>query len=423
MNRASQGRGGWLRVIGPGLLVAATGVGAGDLAAASLAGSKVGLSVLWAVVVGAFLKWMVNEGLARWQLATGTTFLEGAVERFGLVAVVVFLPYLTVWSFFVATALMGACGVTAHAAIPLFESAATAKIVFGIVHSLLGLALVFLGGFALFEKTMSVFIGVMFVVVVATAALLVPDAGALVRGAVVPDPATLRAPNLSWTVALMGGVGGSVTVLCYGYWIREKGRNSIDHLAVCRIDLAVGYTVTAIFGLAMVVIGSTVEISGGGATLVVDLAQRLEGPVGPVGRWAFLVGAWGAVFSSLLGVWQAVPYLFADFCRRAFVDRNRSGGEARAERPLEETRPYRGFLFFLATVPALGLTVSFAEMQKLYAILSAAVIPLLALALLVMNSRRDWVGGKARNGPVVVIVLVFALAFFGWLLVRKVLSE
>jgi len=37
--------------------------------------------------------------------------------------------------------------------------------------------------------------------------------------------------------------------------------------------------------------------------------------VGPAARWAFLVGAWGAVFSSLLGVWQSVPYLFADCWR------------------------------------------------------------------------------------------------------------
>ena len=27
----------------------------------------------------------------------------------------------------------------------------------------------------------------------------------------------------------------------------------------------------------------------------------------------FLIGFWGAVFSSLLGVWQSIPYLFVDF--------------------------------------------------------------------------------------------------------------
>ena len=45
---------GFLIVIGPGLLVAATGVGAGDLATASFTGSQLGTAVLWAVLVGGF---------------------------------------------------------------------------------------------------------------------------------------------------------------------------------------------------------------------------------------------------------------------------------------------------------------------------------------------------------------------------------
>ena len=72
-----------LAIVGPGLLVAATGIGAGDLATASFAGSYLGTTVLWAAVVGAFLKFVVTEGLARWQLATGTTLLEGVVEHLG----------------------------------------------------------------------------------------------------------------------------------------------------------------------------------------------------------------------------------------------------------------------------------------------------------------------------------------------------
>ena len=60
----------WLRVVGPGILIAATGVGAGDLLTASLGGSAVGLALLWAAAAGAVLKWILNEGIARWQMAT-----------------------------------------------------------------------------------------------------------------------------------------------------------------------------------------------------------------------------------------------------------------------------------------------------------------------------------------------------------------
>jgi len=74
----------FLAIIGPGILVAATGVGAGDLATASLAGANLGVAVLWAVLIAAFLKFVLTEGLMRWQLATGDTLLEGCVTHLGL---------------------------------------------------------------------------------------------------------------------------------------------------------------------------------------------------------------------------------------------------------------------------------------------------------------------------------------------------
>ena len=46
----------WFAVVGPGLMLAATGVGAGDLAGGAFAGMKLGVAVLWAVVLGAVFK-------------------------------------------------------------------------------------------------------------------------------------------------------------------------------------------------------------------------------------------------------------------------------------------------------------------------------------------------------------------------------
>ena len=71
----------------------------------------------------------------------------------------------------------------------------------------------------------------------------------------------------------------------------------------------------------MVIIGNTVAASGTGAGLIIEIADSLERSLGVVGRWAFLIGAFGAVFSSLLGVWQSAPSLFADLWR-LFFSRN-----------------------------------------------------------------------------------------------------
>jgi len=86
---------GYLRDIGPGLVIAATGLGAGDIIAASVAGAKYGTTLLWAALAGALMKFALNEGLARWQLATGTTLLEGWVQRLPRFLSLYFLP--TCW--------------------------------------------------------------------------------------------------------------------------------------------------------------------------------------------------------------------------------------------------------------------------------------------------------------------------------------
>ena len=399
-------RRGWLARIGPGVLVAATGVGAGDLATAAFTGGQLGVAVLWAVVVGAALKFALNEGLARWQLATGTTLLEGATQRLGRGLAWVFLPYLVLWSFFVGSALMSACGATAVAILPWFEPA-TGKVVFGVVHSLVGLALVWVGGFALFERVMSVCIAAMFVIVLITAGALWPGTGEVLRGLLVPAAHTVSGDGLGWTVALMGGVGGTLTVLSYGYWIREAGRDDLTSLPDCRLDLAVGYSMTALFGVAMVIIGAATPSSGKGASLVIDLAAQLQTSLGGVARWAFLLGAWGAVFSSLLGVWQSVPYLFADFLRQV---RPGDGG------PVDTAGlPYRGYLLALSLIPTLGLLVDFKQIQKLYAIVGACFIPLLAAALLVLTLRTAWIGERGRTGWLGAAVLIAALLLFAGL--------
>ena len=390
----------------PGLLLAATGVGAGDLATAAFAGGHLGTTVLWAVILGALLKFILNEGLARWQLASGESFLEGIARHGGRIWLWLFLPYLLLWSYFVGAALISACGVAAHALLPVFDDAVTGKRAWGSLHALAGLLLVWFGGYRLFAQIMRLCIGLMFLLVLLTAAQLWPGNSEVLAGLVPRLPS--HANGLNWTLGLIGGVGGTLTVLCYGYWIREIGRESLGDLRTCRIDLAAGYLMTALFGMAMVIIGSQVSVSGGGAGLIVALGEALEQALGPTMRGLFLIGAWGALFSSLLGVWQAVPYLFADLWRvlhqRQTAVTTRDPG-------------YRGYLVAIALLPLLGLTTSFSQAQLLYAITGALFIPLLALALLWLNGRCAPL--PARNGIATSLGLLAALAFFALLAWRR----
>ena len=395
----------WFAMIGPGILVAATGVGAGDLLTASIAGSRVGLAILWAALLGSFMKWTLNEGIARWQMATGTTLLEGWVSRLGRWIEWIFIPYFLLWSFFVGGALISGCGVAASSLYPLGD-ATTSKNIWGVIHTLAGLALVWLGGFVVFERLMAACIGIMFVCVIVTATMLAPDWGEVLQGLVIP---ALPPEGLPWMMGVLGGVGGTVTLLSYGYWIREKNRRGQQGVRICRIDLGVAYALTAMFGIAMVIIGSRIHVEGAGVRLAAQLAEQLALVLGPWGKWMFLVGFWGAVFSSLLGVWQSAPYLFADY----LALRRAGSSEEYRTIDLKQTRAYRGFLVAIAIVPMVTLWLTVERIQLAYAVMGAMFMPLLAVTLLILNTKERWVGASFRskwwiNATLVIIVLLFA---------------
>lgn len=406
-----------LRTIGPGLAIAATGVGAGDLLAAMFAGADFGMALLWVVVVGAALKFGLNEGVARWQLATGTTLLEGWCRHLGWAFKGYFLVYLVVWSFIVAAGLMSACGVAAHALWPALSITA-----WGVIHSLLALVLVGAGRYAVFEAVMKVLVGLMTLTLLVSVVLVGPDLGSALRGMVPSLPEGSAAATLS----LMGGVGGSVTMLAYGYWIREKGWRGTSALATVRVDLVVGYLLTGLFGAAMLILAAA-ALSGGegmpagssglvacGEAIREATGARMGARAGNAAGMIFLVGVWGAVFTSTLGVWNGVPYLFADFVNAlrgrydTVVD---TAGTA-----------YRGYLAFLAVPPMVLLFLGRPLwIIKVYTLTGGLFMPLLAASLLWLNSRRDLVG-LSRNRLPATATLVLALVLFGVIAVRQLVD-
>ena len=396
----------WYRIVAPGILLAATGVGAGDLLTSTMAGSEAGLSVLWCVAVGALLKWALAEGLARWQLATGSTLLEGWSWKLGGWIRWIFLLYILMFTVIVGRALTSACGVAGTGFFPIGEPS-DSVVIWGVLHSFVGMALVLFGSFQLFEVLMSVLIGLMFATVMVTAVVIGPDWAAVARGFVpsIPQGAS------HWVLAVLGGVGGTVTLLSYGYWIREQGRRGLAMLPICRLDLALGNGVTGLFGVAVIIIGSRLQLTDEGSMLALVMADQLAAAIGPAGRWIFLLGFWGAVFSSLLGVWQSIPYLIADF-----VDLQ-SGAKPGVRRDLDlrTTRAYRAYVVIIAIVPLFFLGASVRSIQLLYGIFGALFLPLMAFTLLLMNNRKRWVGSDFLSPLWINVILGAALLLFAYL--------
>src|SRR5688572_25438302 len=66
-----------LRRIGPGMILASSIVGSGELIATTLLGAQEGYVLLWIIVLSCLIKPVVQGELGRYSIATGQTGLEG----------------------------------------------------------------------------------------------------------------------------------------------------------------------------------------------------------------------------------------------------------------------------------------------------------------------------------------------------------
>ena len=175
--------------------MAAAGIGAGDIVSSTMAASAYGLQLLWVVVLAALLKSFLNEGIARWQLATGTTAIEGWTAHLPAWLRVYFACYLVIWTISVSAALTSAAGL----GIATLTLGAVPRPWGAVAHSVAGCAVVLAGGFKGFEKVMKALIATMFFSIIACAALTFSTGTSFVRG-LVPSipPAAARPCYLCW---------------------------------------------------------------------------------------------------------------------------------------------------------------------------------------------------------------------------------
>lgn len=401
------------RHIGPGIVVAATGVGAGDLVATLIAGSKFGYTLMWAAVIGCLVKISLAEAVGRWHLATGRTLFDGW-RTLGGWTTVYFAVYVVIWGFVYGATAMSS---SALPLVALFPDGPGLK-TWAILTGLTGLVFVWFNRYAVFEKVMTVLVGVMFVVVVYVAIRVAPDMGAAFAGLlpVLPDG------SLVYTLGLIGGVGGTITMAAYGYWVNAKGWSGPSWMKVMRIDNRVAYVTTGIFVVAMLIVGaellhsSQIALTKGDQGLV-DLGKVLDDRFGTATAKLFLVGFFAASFSSLIGVWHGVSLMFADFVQRFRAGRAAPGEEKAGDGTVggqERSMPFRAYLLWLTFPPMtlLWLDEPFGLVIG-YGVLGAFFMPFLALTLLrLLNSDRtprEWRNGWLSNGMLGAAGLLFVV--------------
>ncbi|MER6463782.1 Nramp family divalent metal transporter [Streptomyces sp. NPDC001228] len=403
------------RFVGPGIVVAATGVGAGDLIATLIAGSRYGYTLLWAAVAGCLVKIALAEAVGRWHLATGRTLFDGW-RSLGSWTTGYFAVYVAVWGFVYGAAAMSSSALPLHALFPQVMGLKGWAVLCGVG----GLVFVWFNRYAVFEKVMTALVGVMFVVTVYLGVRVTPHLGE----AFASLAPVLPRGSLFYTLGLVGGVGGTITLAAYGYWINAKGWTDATWMKVMRLDNRVAYGITGIFVIAMLFVGaellhsSGIALAGGDKGLL-SLSDVLADRYGTATAKLFLVGFFATAITSLIGAWHGVSLMFADFTVKARARRagGSTAGGGEQEVPggaLEKSGPFRAYLLWLTFPP---MTLLFLNepfgLVIVYGVVGALFMPFLALTLVwLLNSSRTparWRNGTLSNATLTGAGLLFVV--------------
>ncbi|WLW57051.1 Nramp family divalent metal transporter [Streptomyces sp. YU58] len=403
-------RRGRLAVLGPGLVLAAASVGAGDMVTSLAGAAGYGMALMWAILIGVVLKYALTEAVGRLYLATGLTVIA-SLRSAGRWLPSAFFVFVLVIGLLYGAALSSVASLALSTLFPALPLRPVA-----VVIALVSAGLVYVGRYALFERVMSGFMLAKFLgmVVLAVATLVTMDDPSAVVTSLRPR---LPEGDMITVLALVGGVGGTAGVASYSYWVREKRWQHRSWLPVMRADAGVSYAVTFLFVVCTSIVGTGL-LYGTGRTItgndgLAALAEPLGADLGSVARVLFLGTFFLVTLSALVGGFNALSYLLSDSLRTL-----RGIPEADAEGQMgQRSRPFRAFVLYCAlasvVVTFMGRPV---RLVLTYAAVGSLILPLLSGALLVLLNRRG-IERPYRNKLLSNVLLSSSFVLFGVLAV------
>jgi Mn2+/Fe2+ NRAMP family transporter len=440
-----------IRQIGPGLILAASIVGTGELINTTSLGAEEGFRLLWLILLSCVIKVFVQVELGRYAITHGRTTLEAFDSLPGPRLGTSWICWL--WLIMMLTtqaqiaAMEGTVGQAAHMAFPgasraMAGGAGRVVAVWGPylaghqehiwagLTTLAAILLLLSGGYRRLERITTVLVAAVTLFTVASVLILQftsyhITASDVASGLKPVVPAAALA--LAFSAFGITGVGASELV-AYPYWCIEKGyarfagawsddpgwaHRARGWIRVMQLDAWFSMVVFTVATVAFYFLGAAVLHPQGldpkGPEMIPTLSrmylQPLEGTalawLRPFTRVGFLLGAWAVLFKTLYVATAANSRLTADFLHRAGVWQ--PAGQADRERLIR---------LFCIVYPAaaLALYYVFREPQRLITaggIAQALMLPFIAGATIYLR-RRD---ADPRVGPSLLSDLLTWVAF------------
>ena len=372
-------------MVGPGFYLIGYCIGTGSVVSMASAGSRYGMSLLWALFLSCFFSFIMMEAFGRYTAVTGKSALY-SFRQFPFMGKPIALAVLIGSIFVEIMSLIGIMGIVSDLISKwsgMYMSAPGWNPIIIAVVIIIGLYLLILvGRYTFFEKILVLFVGLIAVSFFLTMFLVIPSPIEIMKGAIprIPDEA-----NANMIIAAIVGstIGASVFVV-RSILVREKGWG-VERLTHQRVDAF--FASFALFIISMAVMAcatGTLYLAKKPVEDAITMVVLLEPLAGRFATTIFITGTVAAGISSIIPVALLAPMLIADY--RGV--------------PLDMKSP----LFrILCALPLLfGLTVPVFHARPVLAMIISQsfqvfVLPIATLSIMYLVNRKD-VMGKYRAG-------------------------
>ena len=344
-----------LAFVGPSFIWCAEYIGSGEIILAPRTGAILGYTIIWAVVVGIFLKYWIGMSGARYTVCTGEAMIDMFDRVRGPRHWVVWLVLIA--QLIAATISIGSIASAGGIFINNFFQFVS-PYAGGWFVTIFSLIVVWSGVFDILKIVMSLFVLIIVVGVLYVAVTIFPGFSELLKSLMlkvpaVPDWAISKAgvstnpwreilPLLGW------GAGGFASQVWYTYWVMGAGYGAakdrdygepadLNMLAKltksgaekikgwCRvvyfdatIAMIIGVIVTVGFFTAGAGILRPLELAPQGEDVATTIATIFSSKWGEFGGFVFLLSATVALISTQIGQLAGWPRLLADSFRICF---------------------------------------------------------------------------------------------------------
>jgi Mn2+/Fe2+ NRAMP family transporter len=393
---------GMLRRTGPGVILAASIVGSGELIATTTLGAQVGYTALWIILLSCLIKPLIQGEWGRFTIASGETGLESFNRvpgpRLGVNWVVWMWVAMLMVVLIQVGAMLGGVSMVCHLIVP-----AVPVTVWVLIFTALTLALLLGGGYERVERLAMVKVG-LFTLLTTLAAVVLVRSPQYFSWRAALDGLTFRLPGsgVSTALAVFGITGvGAAELFMYPYWCVEKGyarftgrrvdgadweRRARGWVRVMHFDILASMFIYTIATVAFYLLGAGVlhgmGIVPAAGDMIPVLSKIYTETLGEWALWPFYAGAVITLYGTVFASTAANSRLLADLCRlMGLFDADDYGRRLKYRRV---------FVVILTVIPAL-LFIRFASpvrMVVIGGIAQAMMLPVIGIGVIYLRHRR-----------------------------------